>query len=572
MNKYIKLTGVGLMLYLAIIIKETPVAYAAIITDCSTALDQENETYELSANTSNNCVIAANNITLDGKGFELNGYIQTMSNSFEVKNITINSSYYSVYATGIGADAIFTDVNMSGYTYGIFGDISISGSTINGNLHENRSLISQGGINIVDSVVKLFKVSGDGVNITNSTVGNGYEESPSYGYTYNSSVLANEISINDSTINAYIRNDYYTNGTWLADTILITNSAVVGGLRAKITEINDSSVSGYISIRSGDYYSSDGSLKIIGSTITGLKVGGLIESVNTPLIITNSTVSFVGGYGIWATNNNNIYLTDSLVSAKISNDIDNVHILNTPPSLTVTPLSLEIDEDEVFNPQTGTVTAFDQIGPDLVDVSDNIQVTGTVEVTPGEYELIYSIEDQPLIYTVKGEEVIVGPNTSTTTRTITRLSGGSNNNEEPQPSEEPSRRSSSRRQVPQSLSSNTQLTQIITQYAQFLKTLLSIGIELPKQVTDILNTIPNTTTPNTTTTTFTRDLTLGSTGEDVSTLQQLLISKGYSIPQGATGYFGTQTQQAVAQYQRDNGIEPAEGWFGPVTRDVVNSF
>lgn len=70
---------------------------------------------------------------------------------------------------------------------------------------------------------------------------------------------------------------------------------------------------------------------------------------------------------------------------------------------------------------------------------------------------------------------------------------------------------------------------------------------------------------------FTRDLTIGSTGPDVTRLQQWLISKGYSIPAGATGYFGVQTQAAVAAFQRVNLITPAVGYFGPITRAKVNS-
>lgn len=72
-------------------------------------------------------------------------------------------------------------------------------------------------------------------------------------------------------------------------------------------------------------------------------------------------------------------------------------------------------------------------------------------------------------------------------------------------------------------------------------------------------------------TTFTMDLTLGSSGAEVTALQNWLISKGYSIPAGATGYFGAQTQAALAAYQAANGISPAAGYFGPVTRAKVNA-
>lgn len=71
--------------------------------------------------------------------------------------------------------------------------------------------------------------------------------------------------------------------------------------------------------------------------------------------------------------------------------------------------------------------------------------------------------------------------------------------------------------------------------------------------------------------TFTRDLTLGSTGADVTALQNWLISKGFTIAAGATGYFGAQTQAAVAKYQASVGISPAAGYFGPITRAKVNA-
>ncbi|MBP6869215.1 MAG: peptidoglycan-binding protein [Candidatus Pacebacteria bacterium] len=71
--------------------------------------------------------------------------------------------------------------------------------------------------------------------------------------------------------------------------------------------------------------------------------------------------------------------------------------------------------------------------------------------------------------------------------------------------------------------------------------------------------------------TFSKDLTLGSSGADVTALQNWLIKGGYSIAAGATGYFGAQTQAALAKYQAAVGITPAAGYFGPVTRAKVNA-
>jgi peptidoglycan hydrolase-like protein with peptidoglycan-binding domain len=68
---------------------------------------------------------------------------------------------------------------------------------------------------------------------------------------------------------------------------------------------------------------------------------------------------------------------------------------------------------------------------------------------------------------------------------------------------------------------------------------------------------------------FTRDLTIGSTGSDVTALQNWLISQGYSIPAGATGYFGSQTKTAVARWQAAAGISPAAGYFGPISRSHI---
>ncbi len=70
---------------------------------------------------------------------------------------------------------------------------------------------------------------------------------------------------------------------------------------------------------------------------------------------------------------------------------------------------------------------------------------------------------------------------------------------------------------------------------------------------------------------FNTDLTMGSKNSDVSSLQALLISKGYAIPAGATGYFGAQTLSAVMKWQADAGIMPAAGYFGPKSRAAVNA-
>lgn len=63
-----------------------------------------------------------------------------------------------------------------------------------------------------------------------------------------------------------------------------------------------------------------------------------------------------------------------------------------------------------------------------------------------------------------------------------------------------------------------------------------------------------------------RDLEVGATGDDVRALQTLLIARGHAIPAGPTGYFGAQTQSALAAYQAATNITPAAGYFGVITR------
>jgi len=74
---------------------------------------------------------------------------------------------------------------------------------------------------------------------------------------------------------------------------------------------------------------------------------------------------------------------------------------------------------------------------------------------------------------------------------------------------------------------------------------------------------------------FNTNLTIGSTGPDVSALQTALIAAGYDIPAvssgaAAKGYFGSQTQSAVKLYQAAKSI-PNTGFVGPLTRAALNA-
>lgn len=69
---------------------------------------------------------------------------------------------------------------------------------------------------------------------------------------------------------------------------------------------------------------------------------------------------------------------------------------------------------------------------------------------------------------------------------------------------------------------------------------------------------------------FTRDLTIGSTGDDVTALQTMLIASGDLEILVPTGYFGELTKAALIKWQARNGV-PATGYFGPLTRAAITA-
>lgn len=72
------------------------------------------------------------------------------------------------------------------------------------------------------------------------------------------------------------------------------------------------------------------------------------------------------------------------------------------------------------------------------------------------------------------------------------------------------------------------------------------------------------------TVTYTRSLTVGSRGADVTALQTYLQAQGF-FTVTPTGYFGTITKRAVAAWQASVGITPAAGYFGPISRAQLNT-
>lgn len=78
--------------------------------------------------------------------------------------------------------------------------------------------------------------------------------------------------------------------------------------------------------------------------------------------------------------------------------------------------------------------------------------------------------------------------------------------------------------------------------------------------------------------TFDRDLEEGVDGEDVRCLQKYLNEAGYTVaesgvgsPGNETSLFRTLTKEAVARWQEANGVSPASGYFGPLSRAKYES-
>ena len=69
---------------------------------------------------------------------------------------------------------------------------------------------------------------------------------------------------------------------------------------------------------------------------------------------------------------------------------------------------------------------------------------------------------------------------------------------------------------------------------------------------------------------FTTYLTFGSTGEDTTQLQTILIADGYLNIAAPTGWFGPLTKAAVIKYQIARGI-PGTGYVGPLTLAALNA-
>lgn len=317
----LKAWTLGLTAYALVYTREVPVAYAQSVvdTDCSTNLDQPDTTYRLTAHVSGNCIIAADNIILDGQNlYEIDGYIAGASNgSFTIRNIPA-VSYVSTYYTG---NITIESSTIGDYAYAYDGTVTIVNATVEDSVRSRTGSISitnsttgnvgaeNGDITINDSnvslvagssgyditladsvasmIVSIYDASyGGSISITNSTI-NGPVGSTGGGI---------DISIVDSVIDGSV----HTTGSYSGD-ITVTNSTITGQLEAGDGEvtISGSTVENYITKGAGDLIVTDSSVESYiyveegDITVTGSDIGGSVERYNggdTTTII-NSTVA-----------------------------------------------------------------------------------------------------------------------------------------------------------------------------------------------------------------------------------------------------------------------------------------
>lgn len=128
----------------------------------------------------------------------------------------------------------------------------------------------------------------------------------------------------------------------------------------------------------------------------------------------------------------------------------------------------------------------------------------------------------------------------------------------------------------QSNDSNALAQFLVGQFRSTFTSATSVGITLPSVITNFLASMPNTTPTQPVPITLPiGDLALGSQGIQVVRLQQFLINKNtgsFAVrlsQAGATGNFGVITQSALKEYQSSVGISPADGYYGPSTRVLV---
>jgi hypothetical protein len=117
---------------------------------------------------------------------------------------------------------------------------------------------------------------------------------------------------------------------------------------------------------------------------------------------------------------------------------------------------------------------------------------------------------------------------------------------------------------------------LVAQLQSLIAQLKALGGTVSASLESQVNALAGTS--NTPPPTFAKDLQLNDHGADVQALQVFLNAHGFTIaaegPGSAgqeTDTFGPATYRALIKFQEANGITPARGYFGPVTRKVIGT-
>jgi hypothetical protein len=407
--------ALGLTAYALVFTREVPVAYAAEMpTDCSADLDQPDTTYLLSGNVTGNCVIAADNIILDGQDlYTISGSVaatDTVTVNFTVRNVAVDGNVY-IYNAGFDIEA---------------GDITVEHATIGG-------------------YVQSYSTDTGTITVTDSAVG-GHVMLQSYYGGDTGNIMVTDSEVEGGVFSAGLN----TGGITITDSHIQGTVAIESIQNTGDISIVRSEVEGY-GVGTAAVAGTAGDVSVVDSTmVLAAWVGSLaISGVSGDVTVENSTISMsdsrfgstdgtLPGEGTVTVTNSHIIgnsrpygdtciITDSILDAGATN-CTTLTLTDNPPELTVTPLSLELDLGDSFNPFSG-VSADDVVDGDL---SDDVILIGSVAEEAGVYELIYSVTDHGTILfnTADNATSTSGPSTASTTRTVTRLAAESQSNTE----------------------------------------------------------------------------------------------------------------------------------------------
>jgi hypothetical protein len=114
---------------------------------------------------------------------------------------------------------------------------------------------------------------------------------------------------------------------------------------------------------------------------------------------------------------------------------------------------------------------------------------------------------------------------------------------------------------------------IVTMYRKELYLAKSLNIVLPDAIEAALPTASFVPPVTTSLGNSNLDLRLGSRGAAVVNLQKFLLTKNAGVNNRivADGVFGLMTERALIDYQSSAGINPANGYYGPITRAYISS-